>query len=141
MNVMFLISDLSMTLSPDSGRECGVPAELMYYVPSDNRAIFLVPLKSSWERHTCKNYGKVQVDIAFYGHVHNYERTCPIYQTNGCISTCVVRMLKGMDSSKRSGMCGFPGTSKCPTRRFYCRNAGHGPLILFSSQINDGIWH
>ncbi|GKA22183.1 nucleotide pyrophosphatase/phosphodiesterase-like protein [Tanacetum coccineum] len=39
MNVLFLISDLSMTLCPDSGRECGVPAELMYYVPADNRAI------------------------------------------------------------------------------------------------------
>lgn len=23
---------------------------------------------------------KYKVDIAFYGHVHNYERTCPIYQ-------------------------------------------------------------
>ncbi|TKY46823.1 inactive purple acid phosphatase 27 [Spatholobus suberectus] len=25
---------------------------------------------------------KYKVDIAFYGHVHNYERTCPIYQEN-----------------------------------------------------------
>lgn len=23
---------------------------------------------------------KYKVDIAFYGHVHNYERTCPVYQ-------------------------------------------------------------
>jgi len=23
---------------------------------------------------------KYKVDIAFYGHVHNYERVCPIYQ-------------------------------------------------------------
>lgn len=25
---------------------------------------------------------KYRVDIAFYGHVHNYERTCPIYQVH-----------------------------------------------------------
>lgn len=25
---------------------------------------------------------KYRVDIAFYGHVHNYERTCPIYQVS-----------------------------------------------------------
>lgn len=25
---------------------------------------------------------KYKVDIALYGHVHNYERTCPIYQVN-----------------------------------------------------------
>lgn len=23
---------------------------------------------------------KYKVDIAFYGHAHNYERTCPVYQ-------------------------------------------------------------
>ena len=27
-----------------------------------------------------KLWQKYRVDIAFYGHVHNYERTCPIYQ-------------------------------------------------------------
>uniref|UniRef100_A0A7C8ZBC1 Glucosidase 2 subunit beta n=1 Tax=Opuntia streptacantha TaxID=393608 RepID=A0A7C8ZBC1_OPUST len=32
-----------------------------------------------------------------------------------------------------------PGTSACPNGRFYCRNAGHMPLILFSSRVNDGI--
>ncbi|KAG7538149.1 Glucosidase II beta subunit N-terminal [Arabidopsis suecica] len=32
-----------------------------------------------------------------------------------------------------------PGTSACPTGKFYCRNAGHSPLILFSSRVNDGI--
>lgn len=32
-----------------------------------------------------------------------------------------------------------PGTSACPTGKFYCRNAGHSPLIVFSSRINDGI--
>lgn len=29
-------------------------------------------LQKLWQRY--------KVDIAFYGHVHNYERTCPIYQ-------------------------------------------------------------
>ncbi|KAJ4959441.1 hypothetical protein NE237_026552 [Protea cynaroides] len=32
-----------------------------------------------------------------------------------------------------------PGTSACPGGKFYCRNAGHVPLTLFSSRVNDGI--
>ncbi|PON51570.1 Glucosidase 2 subunit beta [Parasponia andersonii] len=32
-----------------------------------------------------------------------------------------------------------PGTSACPNGRFYCRNAGHVPLVLYSSRVNDGI--
>ncbi|KEH30819.1 putative mannose-6-phosphate receptor binding domain, glucosidase 2 subunit beta [Medicago truncatula] len=32
-----------------------------------------------------------------------------------------------------------PGTSACPRGKFYCRNAGHSPLYLFSSRVNDGI--
>ncbi|KAI9174932.1 hypothetical protein LWI28_024863 [Acer negundo] len=32
-----------------------------------------------------KLWQKYKVDIAFYGHVHNYERTYPIYQ-NQCVN-------------------------------------------------------
>ncbi|KAF7120783.1 hypothetical protein RHSIM_Rhsim13G0234500 [Rhododendron simsii] len=32
-----------------------------------------------------------------------------------------------------------PGTSACPDGKFYCRNAGHAPLSIFSSKVNDGI--
>ncbi|GAV76388.1 PRKCSH-like domain-containing protein/PRKCSH_1 domain-containing protein [Cephalotus follicularis] len=32
-----------------------------------------------------------------------------------------------------------PGTSACPNGKFYCRNAGHTPLVIFSSRVNDGI--
>lgn len=32
-----------------------------------------------------------------------------------------------------------PGTSACPDGKFYCRNAGHAPLFMFSSRVNDGI--
>ncbi|XP_004294940.1 PREDICTED: glucosidase 2 subunit beta [Fragaria vesca subsp. vesca] len=32
-----------------------------------------------------------------------------------------------------------PGTSACPTGKFYCQNVGHAPLHLFSSRVNDGI--
>ncbi|KAK1586566.1 hypothetical protein Q3G72_003837 [Acer saccharum] len=32
-----------------------------------------------------------------------------------------------------------PGTSACPNGKFYCRNAGHAPLLIFSSRVNDGI--
>ncbi|XP_058107684.1 glucosidase 2 subunit beta-like isoform X1 [Magnolia sinica] len=32
-----------------------------------------------------------------------------------------------------------PGTSACPEGKFYCRNAGHSPITLFSSRVNDGF--
>ncbi|GJX05967.1 glucosidase 2 subunit beta-like protein isoform X1 [Tanacetum coccineum] len=32
-----------------------------------------------------------------------------------------------------------PGTSACPTGKFYCRNAGSSPRFLFSSRVNDQI--
>jgi hypothetical protein len=32
-----------------------------------------------------KLWQKYRVDIAFYGHVHNYERTCPIYDVESII--------------------------------------------------------
>ncbi|KAL3719107.1 hypothetical protein ACJRO7_004110 [Eucalyptus globulus] len=31
------------------------------------------------------------------------------------------------------------GTSACPNGKFYCRNAVHVPVIIFSSRVNDGI--
>ncbi|RZC66164.1 hypothetical protein C5167_009852 [Papaver somniferum] len=128
----------------DSGGECGVPAETMYYVPAENRAkywystdygmfkfcvanteldwregteqykfikqcfasadrqkqpwlIFLAHRvlgysSNSWyadqgsfgepigRESLQKLWQKYKVDIAVYGHVHNYERTCPIYE-------------------------------------------------------------
>lgn len=33
-----------------------------------------------------KLWQKYRVDIAFYGHVHNYERTCPVYEEQ-CVSS------------------------------------------------------
>ncbi|KAJ4712574.1 Purple acid phosphatase [Melia azedarach] len=132
----------------DSGGECGVLAETMFYVPAENRAKFwystdygmfhfciadsehdwregseqykfiekclasadrqkqpwlifaahrvLGYSSSYWQQGTFgepmgkeslqKLWQKYKVDIAFYGHVHNYERTCPIYQSQ-CVST------------------------------------------------------
>lgn len=32
-----------------------------------------------------------------------------------------------------------PGTSACPSAKFYCKNAGHTPLQIYSSRVNDGI--
>ncbi|CAN4077466.1 unnamed protein product [Withania somnifera] len=130
----------------DSGGECGVLAQTMFYVPADNRAKFwystdygmfhfcIADSEHDWREgseqykfiENClasvdrqkqpwlifaahrvlgyssdKWYGlegsfeepmgreslqrlwqKYKVDIAFYGHVHNYERTCPIYQVS-----------------------------------------------------------
>lgn len=133
----------------DSGGECGVLAETMFYVPAENRAKFwyatdygmfrfcIADTEHDWREGTeqykfiehClasvdrqkqpwlifaahrvlgyssssyyaeegsfeepmgreslqKLWQKYRVDIAFYGHVHNYERTCPIYQ-NQCVN-------------------------------------------------------
>uniref|UniRef100_A0A7N0U9R1 Glucosidase 2 subunit beta n=1 Tax=Kalanchoe fedtschenkoi TaxID=63787 RepID=A0A7N0U9R1_KALFE len=32
-----------------------------------------------------------------------------------------------------------PGTSACPNGSFYCQNAGHVAVTLYSSRVNDGI--
>ncbi|KAA8542121.1 hypothetical protein F0562_023273 [Nyssa sinensis] len=134
----------------DSGGECGVLAETMFYVPAENRAKFwystdygmfhfcIADTEHDWREgseqyrfiESClasadrqkqpwlifaahrvlgysssdfyglegsfeepmgreslqKLWQKYKVDIAFFGHVHNYERTCPIYQ-NQCVNT------------------------------------------------------
>ncbi|KAA8542124.1 hypothetical protein F0562_023276 [Nyssa sinensis] len=134
----------------DSGGECGVLAETMFYVPAENRAKFwystdygmfhfcIADTEHDWREGSeqyrfiehClasvdrqkqpwlifaahrvlgyssdKWYGlegsfeepmgreslqrlwqKYKVDIAFYGHVHNYERTCPVYQ-HKCVNS------------------------------------------------------
>lgn len=130
--------------SMDSGGECGVPAETMFFVPAENRAKFwystdygmfrfcIADTEHDWREGTeqykfiehClasvdrqkqpwliflahrvlgyssdasyanegsfaepmgrddlqKLWQKHKVDIAFFGHAHNYERTCPVYQ-------------------------------------------------------------
>ncbi|CAI9093360.1 OLC1v1028847C1 [Oldenlandia corymbosa var. corymbosa] len=134
----------------DSGGECGVPNQNIFFVPADNREKFwystdygmfhfcIADTEHDWREGTeqyrfiekClasvdrqkqpwlifaahrvlgyssdKYYGlagsfeepmgreslqklwqKYRVDIAFFGHVHNYERTCPIYQ-NHCVNS------------------------------------------------------
>ncbi|CAA3027841.1 probable inactive purple acid phosphatase 27 [Olea europaea subsp. europaea] len=136
--------------TPDSGGECGVLAETMFYVPAENRAKFwystdygmfhfcIADTEHDWREGTeqyrfierClaqadrrkqpwlifaahrvlgyssndwyglegsfeepmgresleKLWQKYKVDIAFFGHVHNYERICPIYQ-NQCVNS------------------------------------------------------
>ncbi|KAI3882152.1 hypothetical protein MKX03_024395 [Papaver bracteatum] len=134
----------------DSGGECGVPAETMFYVPAENRANYWYSVdygmfrfcigdsEHDWREGTeqykfiekCfattdrqkqpwlifathrvlgyssnewyaqegsfeepmgrsslqKLWQKYRVDIAYYGHVHSYERTCLIYE-NICVSS------------------------------------------------------
>lgn len=134
----------------DSGGECGILAQNMFYVPAENRANFwysvdygmfrfcIADSEHDWREGTeqykfiehClasvdrqkqpwlifaahrvlgyssdfyyglegsfeepmgreslqKLWQRYKVDIAFYGHVHNYERSCPIYQSQ-CVSS------------------------------------------------------
>lgn len=134
----------------DSGGECGVLAETMFYVPAKDRAKFwyatdygmfhfcIADSEHDWREGTdqykfieeClatadrqkqpwlifiahrvlgyssdswyaeegsfeepmgreslqKLWQRYKVDLAFYGHVHSYERTCPIYENN-CVSS------------------------------------------------------
>ncbi|KAM3706961.1 hypothetical protein ACJW31_03G189900 [Castanea mollissima] len=120
----------------DSGGECGVLAESMFYVPAENRANFwystdygmfrfcVAHTELDWREgseqykfienclasvdrqrqpwliflaHRVRGYSSVdfydleklwqkyKVDIALYGHVHNYGRSCPVYE-NICTS-------------------------------------------------------
>ncbi|OVA02151.1 Phosphoesterase domain [Macleaya cordata] len=133
----------------DSGGECGVPTETMFYVPTENRNKFwystdygmfhfcIADTEHDWREgteqykfiehclasadrqkqpwliflaHRVLGYSsnefyaeegafeepmgreslqrlwqKYKVDLAFYGHVHNYERSCPVYE-NVCTS-------------------------------------------------------
>ncbi|KAE9614430.1 putative phosphodiesterase I [Lupinus albus] len=130
--------------SLDSGGECGVPSQTMFFVPAENREKFwystdygmfrfcVANTELDWRKgseqykfieeclasvdrqkqpwliflaHRVLGYSSVgfyakegsfeepmgredlqslwqkyKVDIAMYGHVHNYERTCPVYQ-------------------------------------------------------------
>ncbi|KAI4386411.1 hypothetical protein MLD38_004343 [Melastoma candidum] len=134
----------SFYLNMDSGGECGVLAETMFYVPTENKDKFwystsygmfkfcIADSERDWREGTeqyrfiehClasadrqkqpwliflahrvlgyssdasyaaegsfgepmgkeslqKLWQKYKVDIAIFGHVHNYERTCPVYQ-------------------------------------------------------------
>ncbi|XP_077227124.1 nucleotide pyrophosphatase/phosphodiesterase-like isoform X2 [Tasmannia lanceolata] len=134
----------------DSGGECGVPAETMFYVPAENRAKYwyaadygmfhfcIADTEHDWREgseqyqfiekclakadrqkqpwlifaaHRVLGYSsnswyaeqgsfeepmgrsslqklwqKYRVDIAFFGHVHSYERTCQIYE-NICVNS------------------------------------------------------
>ncbi|XP_078436270.1 putative inactive purple acid phosphatase 1 [Wolffia australiana] len=139
----------SFYATTDSGGECGVLAQTMFYVPADNRAkpwyvadygmfrFCVADTEQDWRRgseqyeflercmasvdrekqpwlvflaHRVLGYSsasfyveegsfeepmgreslqelwqRYRVDLAVYGHVHNYERSCPIYQ-NMCTS-------------------------------------------------------
>ena len=40
---------------------------------------FAEPMARESLQHLWQKY---KVDLAFYGHVHNYERSCPVYEVN-----------------------------------------------------------
>ncbi|CAN8325822.1 unnamed protein product [Cochlearia groenlandica] len=173
----------------DSGGECGVPAETMFYFPAENRAKFwysadygmfrfcVADTEHDWREGTeqyqfierClatvdrktqpwlifiahrvlgyssndwygkegtyeepmgreslqKLWQKYKVDIAFYGHVHNYERTCPVYQ-----SQCV-------DNGKDHYSGTFKGTIHVVAGGAGCHLAPFSSLIPKWSLVRD----
>ena len=54
------------------------------------------------------------------------SKTIPFLQVNDDFCDCA----DGSDE---------PGTSACPTGKFYCQNVGYKPLIVPSMKVNDGI--
>ncbi|KAF5728080.1 Purple acid phosphatase 27 isoform 2 [Tripterygium wilfordii] len=72
--------------TPDSGGECGVPYEQYFPMPTAgkdkpwysieeaNVHFTVISTEHDWKE------GSEQVDLALWGHVHNYERTCNVYK-------------------------------------------------------------
>ncbi|PPD68390.1 hypothetical protein GOBAR_DD34729 [Gossypium barbadense] len=160
----------------DSGGECGVLAETMFFVPAENRAKYwystdygmfrfcIADSEHDWREGTeqykfiehClasvdrqkqpwlvflahrvlgyssdlsyavegsfgepmakenlqKLWQKYKVDIAIYGHAHNYERTCPIYK-NQCTDN-EKRYYKGTPKGTIHVVAGGAGASLSP---------------------------
>ncbi|XP_022736057.1 probable inactive purple acid phosphatase 27 isoform X1 [Durio zibethinus] len=171
----------------DSGGECGVLAETMFYVPAENRAKFwystdygmfhfcIADTEHDWRQgseqykfiekclasadrqkqpwlifaaHRVLGYSssywrdgtfaepmgreslqglwqKYKVDIAFFGHEHNYERTCPVYQ-----SQCM-----NMEKSHYSGVVN--GTIHIVVGGGGSHLSGFGPFQTSWSLYND----
>ncbi|GER31511.1 purple acid phosphatase 24 [Striga asiatica] len=84
----------SLYKTTDSGGECGVPYETYFPMPTPGKdRPWHRPMYTTNERYTGlhnvdhKFIDAVEplllqnkVDLALFGHVHNYERTCAIYQ-------------------------------------------------------------
>ncbi|KAK4372076.1 hypothetical protein RND71_007460 [Anisodus tanguticus] len=83
----------SVYVTPDSGGECGVPYETYFQMPTPAKdKPWHRPMYSSITGGILKSvdddFVKAveplllanKVDLALWGHVHNYERTCAVYQ-------------------------------------------------------------
>ncbi|KAL9266876.1 putative inactive purple acid phosphatase 27 [Drosera capensis] len=84
--------------TPDSGGECGVPYEAYFPMPTQAKdqpwySIEQGPLHftiMSTEHDWTPN--SKQVDLVLFGHVHNYKRSCAVYQ-----GKCKAMPVKGAD--------------------------------------------
>ncbi|KAK1278514.1 putative inactive purple acid phosphatase 27 [Acorus gramineus] len=90
----------SVYLTPDSGGECGVAYETYFQMPASGKDkpwysieqasvhFTIISTEHNWTQ------GSEQVDLVLVGHVHNYERTCAVFD-NEC---------KGMPKKDKDGI-------------------------------------
>ncbi|RWW27018.1 hypothetical protein BHE74_00009660 [Ensete ventricosum] len=73
---------------------------------------------------------KYKVDIAFFGHVHNYERTCPVYQRDG---VTIKTMTTGSQSSQPSTIrCCFLSTKGAAMEGSMITSLSPETTVMFS---------
>uniref|UniRef100_A0A2N9EWS7 Purple acid phosphatase n=1 Tax=Fagus sylvatica TaxID=28930 RepID=A0A2N9EWS7_FAGSY len=135
----------SVYITPDSGEECGVAYETYFPMPTPAKDkpwysieqasvhFTVISTEHNWHRpmYTSSNADtsvdkrfvnaveplllEYKVDLAFFGHVHNYERTCAVYQ--GECKAMPTKDANGVDTYNNSnysapvqaviGMAGF----------------------------------
>ncbi|KAJ4971659.1 hypothetical protein NE237_004758 [Protea cynaroides] len=78
----------SVYITPDSGGECGVAYETYFRMPTTAKDkpwysieqgpvhFTVISTEHDWRPNS------EQVDLALWGHVHSYERTCAVYQNH-----------------------------------------------------------
>ncbi|KAI5389863.1 hypothetical protein KIW84_075244 [Lathyrus oleraceus] len=96
------LSSGSVYQTPDSGGECGVPYETYFPMPTSAKDKPWYSIEQASVHFTVIStehdwsIDSEQVDLALFGHVHNYERTCSVYQ-NKC-KAMPIKDQKGVDT-------------------------------------------
>ncbi|OAY84903.1 putative inactive purple acid phosphatase 24 [Ananas comosus] len=123
----------SVYITPDSGGECGVAYESYFPMPtvSEDKPWYSIEQASvhftviSTEHDWTSN--SEQVDLVFFGHVHNYERTCAVYG-----GEC-----KGMPKKDKNGVDTYDNSNYTAPVHVV---VGTGGFVLDSFSHNPKSW-